>query len=280
MEILTTRDKAAAYAGSVLEEGYTIGFVPTMGALHRGHLSLVECACRENERVVVSIFVNPTQFNNPADLESYPRDKQQDLKILEDFPVDMVFIPPLEEIYPEEDTRSFDLSPLDRIMEGKHRPGHFNGVAQVVSKLFEIIRPTRAYFGKKDFQQVAVIRKLTRELGMEVEIIPCPIIREPDGLAMSSRNRLLSEKERKIAPEIARTLRKAREKQDELSPAALKKWVTDTLNQHPEMQVEYFEIVDDQNLNPVRSWDEQVNKVGCVAVQLGAVRLIDNIYFH
>ncbi len=280
MEILTTRDNAAAYAGSVLEEGCTIGFVPTMGALHRGHLSLVECACRENERVVVSIFVNPTQFNNPADLESYPRDKQQDLKILEDFPVDMVFIPPLEEIYPEEDTRSFDLSPLDRIMEGKHRPGHFNGVAQVVSKLFEIIRPTRAYFGKKDFQQVAVIRKLTRELGMEVEIIPCPIIREPDGLAMSSRNRLLSEKERKIAPEIARTLRKAREKQDELSPAALKKWVTDTLNQHPEMQVEYFEIVDDQDLNPVRSWNEQVNKVGCVAVQLGAVRLIDNIYFH
>ena len=280
MEILTTRDKAAAYAGSVLEEGCTIGFVPTMGALHRGHLSLVECACRENDRVVVSIFVNPTQFNNPADLESYPRDKQQDVKILEDFPVDMVFIPPVEEIYPEEDTRSFDLSPLDRIMEGKHRPGHFNGVAQVVSKLFEIIRPTRAYFGKKDFQQVAVIRKLTRELGMEVEIISCPVIREPDGLAMSSRNRLLSEKERKIAPEIARTLRKAREKQDELSPAALKKWVTDTLNQHPEMQVDYFEIVDDQNLNPVRSWGEQVNKVGCVAVQLGAVRLIDNIYFH
>ena len=280
MEILTTRDKAAAYAGSVLEEGCTIGFVPTMGALHRGHLSLVECACRENDRVVVSIFVNPTQFNNPADLESYPRDKQQDVKILEDFPVDMVFIPPVEEIYPEEDTRSFDLSPLDRIMEGKHRPGHFNGVAQVVSKLFEIIRPTRAYFGKKDFQQVAVIRKLTRELGMEVEIISCPVIREPDGLAMSSRNRLLSEKERKIAPEIAQTLRKAREKQDELSPAALKKWVTDTLNQHPEMQVDYFEIVDDQNLNPVRSWGEQVNKVGCVAVQLGAVRLIDNIYFH
>lgn len=280
MEILTTRDKAAAYAGSVLKEGYTIGFVPTMGALHRGHLSLVECACRENDRVVVSIFVNPTQFNNPADLETYPRDKEQDLKILEDFPVDMVFIPPVEEVYPKEDTRSFDLSPLDRIMEGKHRPGHFNGVAQVVSKLFEIIRPTRAYFGKKDFQQVAVIRKLTRELGMEVEIIPCPIIREPDGLAMSSRNRLLSEKERNIAPEIAQTLRKAREKQDELSPTALKKWVTDTLNQHPEMQVEYFEIVDDQNLNPVESWDEQVNKVGCVAVQLGAVRLIDNIYFH
>ena len=280
MEILTTRDEAAAYAGSVLQAGCTIGFVPTMGALHRGHLSLVECAGDENDRVVVSIFVNPTQFNDPADLETYPRDKEQDLTILENYPVDMVFIPPVEEIYPEKDTRSFDLSPLDRLMEGKHRPGHFNGVAQVVSKLFEIIHPTRAYFGKKDFQQVAIIRKITRDLGMETEIIACPIIREPDGLAMSSRNRLLSEKQRNTAPVIAQTLRKAREMQDERSPAALKKWVTDTLNQYPGMQVEYFEIVDDQILNPVESWDEEVNKVGCVAVQLGAVRLIDNIYFH
>ncbi len=280
MEILTTRDEAAAYAGSVLQAGCTVGFVPTMGALHRGHLSLVECAGDENDRVVVSIFVNPTQFNDPADLETYPRDKEQDLTILENYPVDMVFIPPVEEIYPEEDTRSFDLSPLDHLMEGIHRPGHFNGVAQVVSKLFEIIRPTRAYFGKKDFQQVAIIRKITRDLGMETEIIACPIIREPDGLAMSSRNRLLSEKQRNTAPVIAQTLRKAREMQGERSPAALKKWVTDTLNQYPGMQVEYFEIVDDQNLNPVESWNEEVNKVGCVAVQLGAVRLIDNIYFH
>ncbi len=264
----------------IRSKGKSIGFVPTMGALHQGHLSLVDTAARENDFVAVSIFVNPTQFNDPNDLAKYPRDLDADIKKLEQHRVDLIFAPGESEIYPEKDTRTFDLSPLDTVMEGKYRPGHFNGVAQVVSKLFSIIKPHRAYFGRKDFQQVVVIRRLVNLLNMDISIIDCPIVREPDGLAMSSRNLLLTEEQRKAAPLISRTLFQAREMVHEADPPRVKAYVTETINQHPLLQIEYFEIVDDQSLKPVSSWADPVNKVGCIAVQLVGVRLIDNVYFN
>lgn len=261
------------------EKGEIIGFVPTMGALHQGHISLINTAAKNGDFIVVSIFVNPTQFNNPKDLERYPRDLASDLRMLMGQGVKIVFIPSEREIYPEKDTRHFDLSPLDRVMEGKFRPGHFNGVAQVVSKLFEAVQPDRAYFGQKDFQQLAVIKKLVTQLDMDIEIIGCPIIREEDGLAMSSRNQLLTVEERAAAPRIHAVLQEAKSLKFNASPAKVKAFVEEKINSHPLMQLEYFEIVDDQELNAVRSWDSGQNKVGCIAVHLSEVRLIDNIYF-
>jgi pantoate--beta-alanine ligase len=250
-----------------------------MGALHQGHLSLVERSLDENEVTVVSIFVNPTQFNDPKDLEQYPRNLDMDLAMVRKYPVDMVFTPPVEEIYPERDTRTFDLSPLDEVMEGRFRPGHFNGVAQVVSRLFSIVQPHRAYFGRKDFQQYVIIKHLVDLLKMDVEIIGCPIIREPDGLAMSSRNQLLSRDARREAPQVYRALQRAKELKPSHAPDEIRRLITAELNARELIDVEYFEIVDDQYLKPVVDWDEPVNKVACVAVQLCGVRLIDNSYF-
>lgn len=262
------------------EKGRMIGLVPTMGALHRGHISLINAAERNGDFIVVSIFVNPTQFNNPDDLERYPRDLVSDVRLLVGHGVDILFVPTVEEMYPEPDTRQFDLSPLDQVMEGKFRPGHFNGVAQIVSKLFEAVQPDRAYFGQKVFQQLAVIRKLVAQRNMEIEIIGCPIIREADGLAMSSRNQLLTPEQRAAAPRIYAVLQQARALKNSKSPRELQAMVKQEINSHPLMRLEYFEIVDDQELKPISSWDEPTNKVGCIAVHLSEIRLIDNIYFH
>lgn len=256
-----------------------IGFVPTMGALHRGHLSLVEQAVSENKTVVVSIFVNPTQFNDPKDLERYPRTLENDLKLLEPTACNIVFAPNAKEVYPEPDNRKFNFGKLEPVMEGKHRPGHFNGVAQVVSKLFDMVPADKAYFGLKDFQQLAIIKSMVKQLNLQVEIVPCPIIREENGLAMSSRNELLSAEQRKNAAIIFETLSKAKELKGQKSVDEITKWGIETINKNPFLDVEYFEIVDDEQLQPIKSWEEKNNKVACVAVFCGKVRLIDNIVF-
>lgn len=257
----------------------TIGFVPTMGALHKGHISLVEKARRENDVAVVSIFVNPTQFNDKEDLERYPRDLNSDIKLLEPTGCDFIFAPEAEEIYPEPDTREFDFGTLGKVMEGKFRSGHFNGVAQVVSKLFDIVNPGKAYFGQKDFQQLAIIKLLAARFYPSIQIVQCPIIREPDGLAKSSRNRLLNVDQRNEATLISQTLFKAKNLVYHKSVKELTKWVIATINKSSLLDVEYFEIVDEETLLPVKLWDEPGVKVGCIAAYCGEIRLIDNVVF-
>ncbi|WP_319479654.1 pantoate--beta-alanine ligase [uncultured Draconibacterium sp.] len=257
----------------------TVGFVPTMGALHQGHISLVKQAVSENPVVVVSIFVNPTQFNDPSDLERYPRTLENDMKLLEPTGCSIVFAPNAKEVYPEPDKRKFNFGKLEEVMEGNHRPGHFNGVAQVVSRLFDMVKPTKAYFGLKDFQQLAIVKNMVKQLQLPVEIVPCAIIREKSGLAMSSRNELLTEEQRKNAAVISETLFKAKELKAQKSVQEITDWVTETINKNPFLDVEYFEIVDDEQLQPVKNWDEDSTKVGCVAVFCGKIRLIDNIVF-
>lgn len=259
--------------------GSSIGFVPTMGALHQGHVELMNCSRKENNAVVVSIFVNPTQFNNPNDLRNYPRTVEQDLRKCEQAGVDLVFLPEVEEMYPTPDNRIFDFGILDKVMEGKHRPGHFNGVAQIVSKLFDAVKPTKAYFGQKDFQQLAIIKKMVSDLKYEVDIIAYPTIREVDGLAMSSRNLLLSSEQRASAPLIAKTLLEARNQKEKLNVFETKEWVIMTINNDPQLRVEYFEISNSKTLEPLQSWLDTSSVVGCIAVQVGSVRLIDNIMF-
>ncbi|MCD4709627.1 MAG: pantoate--beta-alanine ligase [Bacteroidales bacterium] len=279
MIVYRTKNDLTGHLLSLQNEGKTIGLVPTMGALHQGHTSLVEKATGENDIVVVTIFVNPTQFNDPSDLDHYPRTLDRDLELLRNLEADLVFVPSVKEMYPEEDSQIFDLGTLDKVMEGKHRKGHFNGVAQIVSKLFLLIHPHRAYFGQKDFQQLVIIRRLVEILEINLTIVQCPIIREKDGLAMSSRNTRLNKEERKLAPFIYETLIHAREKMDTLTPSQLIDWVTLQFEKQPEMELEYFEIVEDKGLTSVDEWDETVNKVGCIAVQLNSIRLIDNLNF-
>ena len=261
------------------EEGWKISFVPTMGALHEGHLSLVNIAKHPSNFVVVSIFVNPTQFNDKADLERYPRNLQKDVDLLATSACQLIFAPDPDEIYPEPDTRQFNFGQLEQVMEGKFRPGHFNGVAQVVSRLFDIVRPDKAYFGQKDFQQLAIINEMVRKLNLPVEIVPCPIVREADGLAMSSRNMLLSPEQRKNAVHISATLFEAANKTGGLSVEELCKWVINRIDENEFLNTEYFEIVDDTTLLPVNSWNDPCRKIGCIAVHCGKIRLIDNIEF-
>lgn len=259
-----------------------LGFVPTMGALHEGHISLTAYAKKDCPVVVVSIYVNPTQFNDKEDLKNYPRTIQSDIRLLKKHlrKNDLVFIPGDREIYPETDTRQFSFGNLDRVMEAMHRPGHFNGVAQVVSRLFEIVKPDIAYFGLKDFQQVAVIKALVRQLNMKVRIEACPIIRESDGLAMSSRNRLLEPDIRRRAPVIRRTLMKAAELINTTEIREIRDYVKKTIEQEKYFEVEYFEIADDEELLPVSDRSEMKSNrryYGCIAVRAGRIRLIDNI---
>ncbi|MDR1644601.1 MAG: pantoate--beta-alanine ligase [Tannerellaceae bacterium] len=256
-----------------------IGFVPTMGALHEGHLSLVKRCLEENDVCVVSIFVNPTQFNDKNDLEAYPRTPEADADLLEAAGCHYLFVPSVEEMYPEPDTRVFDFGNIGRVMEGAHRPGHFNGVAQIVSKLFDAVEARRAYFGEKDFQQIAVVREMARQLGYATEIVACPILREADGLAMSSRNRRLDSKQRRKAPLIAKILKESLRLVPQMSVQEVKDFVIDTLNNEPLLCVEYFEIVDGQTLMPVNHWDQTASPTGCIAVFCGQVRLIDNIMY-
>lgn len=254
-----------------------VGFVPTMGALHAGHRSLVERARRENETVVVSVFVNPTQFNDKNDLKNYPRTPEADCKVLEAAGADIVFMPSVEDIYPEPDTRLFDFGLIDKVMEGATRPGHFNGVAQVVSRLFDLVKPRRAYFGEKDFQQIAVIKAMVKQLSLDVEIVECAIVRGEDGLALSSRNELLSAEHRKAAPHIYATISRAQELMQTMTPAELTRWMVESIDANPLLKTIYFEAVDALTMQRVERWSDAERIQGCCAVQAGEIRLIDNI---
>jgi pantoate--beta-alanine ligase len=279
MKIVYTARQLKDVIGTVKKAKGEVGFVPTMGALHQGHLSLVRMCKIQNELTVVSIFVNPSQFNDKNDLKNYPRTPEKDIAMLKEADCDVVFIPDEKEIYPEPDTRIFDFGGLDSVMEGKHRPGHFNGVAQVVTRLFQLVEPQRAYFGLKDFQQLAILRKVVKDYDLHVELVACPIIRETDGLAMSSRNMLLTPEQRSHVPLISKTLFLAKEMTSSQTPDKTRQFVADRINQDPLLHTEYFEIVNDTTLKPVKAWSEAGVKIGCVAVKVGSVRLIDNIIF-
>ena len=263
------------------KQNKSIGLVPTMGALHAGHASLVKRSVEENDITVVSVFVNPTQFNDKNDLKNYPRTLEADCKLLDALNADLVYAPSVEEVYPEPDTRSFSYPPIDTVMEGARRPGHFNGVCQIVSKLFMMVRPDRAYFGEKDFQQIAVVSAMTKDLGLPVEICPCPIVREASGLALSSRNTLLTPEEHAIAPNIYKTLKESLAFAKEHSVEETKDFTINTLNAIEGLEVEYYEIVDGSSLQPVSSWDDSNDIVGCITVYCGhtPIRLIDNIRY-
>ena len=282
MEIIRKVETLRHVVSEALSSGKSVGLVPTMGALHAGHISLVERARKENDIVVVSVFVNPTQFNNAEDLATYPRTEEADCAKLSEAGVDIAFIPSVEEMYPEPDTRQFDLGDVAAVMEGAMRPGHFNGVAQIVSRLFDIVRPTRAYFGEKDFQQIAVIRRMVEIEGFDLKIVECPICREADGLAMSSRNTRLTPEQREIAPAIHRALASSLEWAKSHSLDETRRYVIDEINSFPEMEVEYYEIVDPLTMQPLNQWSEarQGNAVGCITVYCGKVRLIDNIKYQ
>ena len=282
MKLLTTTKELTADISALKTLGKTIGFVPTMGALHEGHFSLVRKCKSENDICVVSIFVNPTQFNNPNDLSTYPRTLEQDTKKLAELGCDMVFAPSTEEMYTNEETTtkfSFDFGGLDQVMEGPNRPGHFNGVVQIVSKLFDLVQPLRAYFGEKDFQQVAIIKRMVKVMGYDTMIIPCPIVRDVDGLALSSRNTLLTPEYRAAAPDICAALRKGAAAVGEKSPAEVEALIAENIERGGLLRVIYVQIVDGTSLERVDSWS--VAEGGCiqccVAVQAGDVRLIDNM---
>ena len=283
MEVFEKSHIIQDHLAKLKSQGYKIGFVPTMGALHQGHLSLIEEARKGNDIVVASIFVNPTQFNNPDDLKNYPRNLDKDLKLLEENHCNLVFTPTIEEIYPDENAKksSYHFGKIVEIMEGKFRPGHFDGVANVVSRLFKIIQPDNAYFGQKDFQQYILIKTLASKYLKDLNIVihRCPIIREKDGLAMSSRNVLLSPEQRKSAALISQTLFWAKDHYKNFTVDDLKKEITGKINKDKNMELEYIEFVTDPELNEIKNWGESDNIVACIAVQVGKVRLIDNVYF-
>lgn len=263
------------------KNGKSVGLVPTMGALHEGHASLVKKSVKDNDVTVVSVFVNPTQFNDPKDLSSYPRDIKADCKLLEEVGADYVFTPSVEEMYPTPDTRHFEFPPISTVMEGAHRPGHFNGVCQVVSRLFYITRPDKAYFGEKDWQQIAVVKAMVRSLNLNVKIVECPIIRDTDGLARSSRNALLSADEREIAPNIFKALKESIEYSKKHNINETHDYVVEKINSVNNLEVEYFEIVDGNTLQKVSDWNDSDYIVGCITVYCGKrpVRLIDHIKY-
>jgi len=263
------------------KEGKEIGLVPTMGALHEGHASLVKRSVKENGATVVSVFLNPTQFNDKGDLDRYPRTLDADCKLVEACGADYVFAPSVEEVYPTPDTRHFEFPPVSTVMEGAKRPGHFNGVCQVVSRLFDIVNPTRAYFGEKDWQQIAVIKQLVKFMGSSVKIVECPIIRDEDGLAKSSRNTLLAADERAIAPAIFKALKASVEYAKNHSVKETHDKVVNEINAVDGLEVEYFQIVDGDSLQDVASWDESDYVVGCITVYCGKtpIRLIDHIKY-
>lgn len=265
----------------VRKEGKKIGLVPTMGALHQGHASLVKRSVKENDVTVVSVFLNPTQFNDKADLERYPRNLDADCKLLEECHADYVFAPSVKEMYPTPDNRQFNFPPVTTVMEGAKRPGHFNGVCQVVSRLFYIVRPDRAYFGEKDWQQIAVVKRLVKYINMNVEIVECPIVREADGLAMSSRNSLLTPEERAIAPNIYKVLKESVEYSKKHTVEETHNKVVNDINAIDGLEVEYFEIVDGNTLLDVKDWNDSPYIVGCITVYCGhtPIRLIDHIKY-
>lgn len=282
MKLVHTVKELTQAVDAARADGKTVGFVPTMGALHSGHASLIRRSSTENGFTVISVFVNPTQFNDPKDLKTYPRTLDSDCKVAEEAGADVVFAPSVEEVYPKPDTRRFSYPPLDTVMEGVYRPGHFNGVCQVVSRLLTIVKPDRAYFGEKDFQQLTIIRAMVKDLKLPVEICPCPEVREPNGLAISSRNALLSPEERKTAVAISKTLTESLSYARKHSIAETKEWVVRTLNAVDGLEVQYFEIVDGDSLQPLKRWDDSKYIVGCITVWCGSkpIRLIDNIKYR
>lgn len=282
MKVINKTSDLQAIIEQFKNDGKSIGLVPTMGALHKGHLSLVKNSISNNDITVVSIFVNPTQFNNPNDLASYPRTVDKDLELLQTIGCDIVFAPEADDIYSKSETDSrfeFDFEGLDKVMEGKFRPGHFNGVVQIVSKLFDLVRPDRAYFGEKDFQQLAIIRLMTRRYNLPIEIVPCHIVREDSGLALSSRNSLLKDNEKLVASHIYAVLNESRQFVPQTEVEELKQCVIAAIEQKPELKVEYFDIVDGHTLKSIGKWDECDYVVGCITVFCGNVRLIDNICY-
>ena len=281
MIVFNTKAGLEEALDKVRANGQKIGLVPTMGALHAGHASLVKRSVSENDVTVVSVFVNPTQFNDKNDLKNYPRTLDADCQLLESLGADYVFAPSVEEVYPEPDTRTFSYPPIDTVMEGARRPGHFNGVCQIVSKLFYMVKPDRAYFGEKDFQQIAVVRAMVNDLKIPVELCPCPIVREESGLALSSRNSLLSESEKRTAVCISQALRTSVEFAKTHTVQETHDLVVGALNATKGLEVEYFEIVNGITLQSVHSWDEAEYVVGCITVFCGSrpVRLIDNIKY-
>lgn len=279
MKIVKSIEELRGYLAEEKRDSKRIGFVPTMGALHEGHLSLVKRCVSDNDVCVVSVFVNPTQFNDKRDLETYPRTLEADCSLLESAGCDYVFAPSVDEMYPEPDTRVFEFGTVSAVMEGAKRPGHFNGVAQVVSKLFYIVEPDNAYFGEKDFQQIAVIRAMVKQLDIPVRINACPIVRESDGLALSSRNTRLTAEQREKAPLIARTLMESVDMAKEKSVSEVIDYVVGKINSDPVMEVEYYEIVDGNSLESIKDWADTDYPVGCITVYCGEVRLIDNIKY-
>ena len=279
MKVIHTIKDLQAELTVLRAQGKKVGLVPTMGALHVGHASLVKRSVSENGVTVVSVFVNPTQFNDKNDLAKYPRTLDADCRLLEDCGAAFAFAPSVEEMYPQPDTREFSYAPLDTVMEGAFRPGHFNGVCQIVSKLFDAIQPDRAYFGEKDFQQLAIIREMVRQMNYKLEIVGCPIVREEDGLALSSRNKRLSAQERENALNISRTLVKSRTFATSHTVSETQKMVEEAIEAAPGLRLEYFEIVDGNTLQKVNSWEDAQYVVGCITVFCGEVRLIDNIKY-
>ncbi|MBR4930032.1 MAG: pantoate--beta-alanine ligase [Bacteroidaceae bacterium] len=279
MLIVQTIAELKACLNGEREQGHSVGLVPTMGALHAGHASLVERSVKENDVTVVSIFLNPTQFNDKKDLERYPRTLEADCELLEKCGAQVVFAPSVDEVYPEPDTRVFSYPPTDAVMEGAFRPGHFNGVCQIVSKLFDYVEPDRAYFGEKDYQQICVIRRMVEDFKMNINIVACPVIREESGLARSSRNTLLSDDERQPAAHIYRVLSESRKKQ--MSVAETHDFVVSEIDAIEGLKVQYFSIVDGLTLADVSTWDDAESVVGCITVYCGAVpiRLIDHIRY-
>jgi pantoate--beta-alanine ligase len=278
MKIFRKISEYADYQRDISGNNLMVGFVPTMGALHQGHLSLIEKCSKENQVTVVSIFVNPTQFNDSNDFKKYPRDENKDFRLLEGVlsEMDVVFCPDVTEMYPKPDTRQFDFAYLESVFEGADRPGHFNGVAQVVSRLFEIIKPRRAYFGEKDYQQLLIIKKLVHMLNLEVEIVPCPLIREQDGLAMSSRNQRLSSEERKEAAEISKTLFEARLLFPLRDINDIREFVSEKINSSKLLKLAYFDVVNAETLCAAEDTDNE-KLIALIAVIVGNVRLIDNV---
>ncbi|MDD3320858.1 MAG: pantoate--beta-alanine ligase [Paludibacter sp.] len=281
MKTASTKKELSLLIEELKSTGKSIGFVPTMGALHRGHFQLVSRCVNENDICVVSIFVNPTQFNNAEDLKKYPRDVESDLELLRGAGCQIVFIPNASEIYNDNELKNrfeFDFGGLDKVMEGKFRPGHFNGVVQIVEKLFRYVQPNRAYFGEKDFQQLSIIHRMVKVLNFDIEIVDCPIVRGPNGLALSSRNERLTTEERKKAVEISKVLFESRNFVPDMNPENLKCRVIEEINKIDVLEVEYFDIVNTETLQTVENWESPT--VGCIAVFCGKVRLIDNIRYN
>ncbi|MBL7903294.1 MAG: pantoate--beta-alanine ligase [Bacteroidia bacterium] len=277
MQIFTTRKGLRDYLNSLENKHLSLGFVPTMGALHPGHISLLESAKKHCDLSICSIFVNPGQFNDPDDLKRYPRMPEKDGELLTKHGCDVLFMPEVEEIYPEKPNESYDFGHLDKVLEGAHRPGHFNGVAQVLSRFFNILRPDRAFFGEKDYQQMLIVKALVKQLDVKVEIVPCPIVREPDGLAMSSRNALLSQKERELAANIPIWMNWAAKQLTGATIEEVKHSLQEAIQQHPELRLDYFEVCDAETLKPFSGHLNAKPAIALIALFCGKIRLIDNI---